>query len=109
MTKEAICKILEMLIIRHGFTFEYQNHTWLPVVHQTSDDYAGIIFLEHWDFNREAMTCTTSITCQARVCRMGGNDSYDDLIRASEQIREAAELMQEVNERALTYTESFGA
>ncbi len=109
MTKEAIKTTLEEIITRYGFSFEYQNHTWLPVVQQTNKDYAGIIFQEHWDFDSEARTCTTSIICQARICQMGGNPDYADMMRAAQQISNAANLMQEVNALALYYTECFGA
>ena len=109
MTKETIKATLEEIIIRHGFTFEYLNHTWLPVVRQTNEDYAGITFQEHWDFNREEMSCTTTITCQSRVCQMGSNPSYMELVNAADQISRAAQLMLEVNTLALSYTEHLGA
>ena len=108
MTKETIRATLEEIITRHGFTFEFMSHTWLPVVRQTNEDYASILFQEHWDFNSEDKSCTATITCQARVCQMGSNPSYLELIHAASQINSAAQLMREVNTLALSFTERFG-
>lgn len=109
MTKEAICKTLEEITAQHGFTCEHSSFSWLPLVRQTSEDYANVIFSDHWDFDLETMTCTIKITAQARVCRMGGNDTYDDLMRAAEQIKKAAYLAQTVNDMGLSYTKSLKA
>ena len=108
MTKEEIKTTMEDIITRYGFSFEYQSHTWLPVVPQNSDDYAGIIFTESWDFDAEAKSCTTSISCQSRVCRMGSTPSVTELLEAADQISRAAQLMEEVNALGLLFTEKFG-
>lgn len=107
MTKEAICKALEEIITQYGFTFTYTGFSWLPMVNQTSEDYAGITFRENWDFDQENRSCTTTITCQGRVCRMGGNDTFDDLMRAADQIKRAAHLAQAVNDMKLAFTEAW--
>ncbi len=107
MTKENICKALEQIITQHGFTYTYTSSSWLPMVNQTNDDYAGITFREHYEFDQEHRSCTITITCQGRVCRMGGNDTFDDLMRAAEQIKNAACLAQLVNDKAMTYTETW--
>ena len=108
MTKEAIKATLEEIITRYGFSFEYYSHTWLPVVTQSNDDYAGINFTESWDFDCDAKTCTTTISCQSRVCRMGSTPSVTELLEAAKQIERAAQLMEEVNALGLTHTERFG-
>ena len=108
MTKEAICKTLEEIITRYGFTYTYSSFSTLPMVDQSSNDCAGILFREHMDLDIEARTCTTSIIAEARVCRMGGSDSYDELLAAADQITRAAELMREVNALGLSHTIHYG-
>ena len=107
MTKEAIKKTLEETLTRNGFAFNYIYCDWLPIVIQSSDDYAGISFMSTMDYDMEAGMLIEKITCQSRVCHINPTATVEELIAAAEQITRAAKVMSEINAMGLAIMTSI--
>ena len=60
---------------------------------------------EKCDWENRKVNVTLRI--QASIATMGGAPSADDLLKAADTIRRAAELVKALENQSLTYTETF--
>ena len=107
MTKEAIKKNIEETLNRNGFTFSYIYCDWLPIVSQSSNDYAGISFMSTMDYDMAAGMLIERITCQSRVCHINPTATVEELMAAADQITRAAKVMSEINAMGMTIMTSI--
>ena len=109
MTKEQA--ILNITRTAQKYGFEMTNNPMggdIPAIRQTSTSYAGFTILADeiaHDFeNRRVERC---IRVQARVCQMNPNADAAELVRASQEIMNAAQVVMELDKLDLSWIEKY--
>lgn len=109
MTKNEIISTLKAAAARHGFLAE--DNTWMrwPYIHETDTHYLNFTITDEYaeDTDWSKREVTVNVRIRASLASMGGNPTPEELIRASEIIREGAALMQELEAMNLSYTETY--
>lgn len=94
----------------HGFNVEQEQKDRLPRITANEDNgYVNIRLLDVIDFPKCDFAkghIAGHIEIRASVSRMGGNPTPEELLNASEQIKEAALLVLELQGSDLAYSET---
>lgn len=108
MTKKEIAEIIESKAAEYGF--EMAEHRLFWATNQTNKSYIRI------DINEKENESKTSwedrkiwmdIEATGSICKMGGNDTPDELLKASDEIARGAKFAAEINGMRLSYIETF--
>lgn len=107
MKKENAMEIIREKANAHGFEFENGNSGWH--IRDGKDHWsAWVNFTIKEDFNwimaERKIVCDISV--QASIAQMGGNPTVEELLKASDIIKRAAELVAELNSMKLSYVEA---
>jgi len=106
--QNEIASAIEDLIWRHHFKATcFDDFGWLPQVERGCDSYMNIMIQERTNFDRESNTLTYTIRAHGSVCQMNPNSDTTELRHAAAEIKRAAELIDAINARELSYTMLF--
>lgn len=102
MTKQEVHEIIKSKAAEYGFIGEESN--WgINGLTIREPDVHTVNFTISEDWNWEARTITLRV--RASIATMGGAPSADELMKAADTIRRAAELVKDLETIDLTYTE----
>jgi len=109
MKKNDIISILKETAAKHGFTTE--EGKWYSYLNITEPDshYLNFTITEEYakDTDWSKREAKILVHIRASLASMGGNPTPDELLKASEIIREGAELVKELEAMNLSYIETF--
>ena len=108
MTKKEIAGIIESKAAEYGFTIERHTMSWSTC--QTRESRIRIDILEkdnsektNWDDHKVWI----DIKASGSICRMGGDDTTEELLQAADEIARGAKFAAEINSMNLSYIETF--
>ena len=109
MTREELKAIIIGKVKEHGFIAEDTTWSRWPYVHEADSHYLNFSIREEYDedtdwVSREAVVY---LRFTASLATMGGNPTPEELIRASNIIRQGAELVRELQKMGLSYIEKY--
>ena len=109
MTKNDIKAIITATAARRGFTAEENSFLRWPNITEPTSHYLNFCITEEYPENTDwsKRSVEVRIRIRASLATMGGNPTPEDLIQASEIIREGAELVKELEAMNLSYTETY--
>ena len=109
MTKNDIKAIITATAARRGFTAEESNWYRWPNITEPDSHYLNFTITEEYpeDTDWSKRSVEVRIRIRASLASMGGNPTLEDLIRASEIIRNGAGLVKELEAMNLSYTETY--
>ena len=107
--EQAIC-IIKKTAERHGFVTCKYTMTRLVEIQEPDDTHYLNFFIQEktsstTDWSKRKVTM--DLHFRASLASMGGEPTPEDLLRASDIIRQGAELVQELEGMGLSYTEEF--
>lgn len=108
MTKQEIAGIIESKGNEYGF--EIERHTMSWSTHQTDKSHVRIDILEKENDGKsdwEGRRIWIDLKATGSICRMGGDDTPEELLQASEEIARGAKFAAEINGMNLSYIETF--
>ena len=109
MTKNDIISTIKETAAKHGFTAEESSWYRWPTITEQGTHYLNFTITDEYaeDTDWSKREAEVQIHIRASLASMGGNPAPEDLIRAAEIIREGALLVQELEAKNLSYTETF--
>ena len=109
MTKNDIKAIITATAARRGFTAEETTFLRWPNITEPDSHYLNFTITEEYpeDTDWSKRSVEVRIRFRASLASMGGTPTPEDLIRASEIIRNGAELVKELEAMSLSYTETY--
>ena len=109
MTKEQAISIIKEAAERRGFTTNIYQWTRFIEISEPDSHYLNFTVMENTapDTDWSKREVTMELHVQASLASMGGNPTPEELIMASEIIRRGAELVMELEDMGLSYTEHF--
>ena len=109
MTKNDIKAIITATAARRGFTAEENSFMHWPNITEPGSHYLNFTITDEYaeDTDWSKREVEVRVRIRASLATMGGNPTPEDLIRASEIIREGAELVKELEAMNLSYTETY--
>ena len=109
MTKNDIKAIITATAARRGFTTEESSWYRWPNIAEPGSHYLNFTITEEYpeDTDWSKRSVEVRIRIRASLASMGGNPTPEDLVRASEIIRNGAELVKELEAMSLSYTETY--
>ena len=95
MTKNDIKAIIAATAARRGFTAEENSFLRWPNITEPDSHYLNFTITDEYakDTDWSKRSVEVRVRIRASLASMGGNPTPEDLIRASEIIREGAELV----------------
>ena len=108
MKKNEIKAIIAETASKYGFIAEESTWASLMMIREQDTHYMNFTITESWakDTDWSKREITMQIHFNASLASMGGNPTPDELIRASEIIRNGAEMVKELEAMNLSYTET---
>ena len=106
MTRQEINNIIKEKAEAYGF--EADTNSRVYGIRQRN--YISIQFFETSDLEKtdwENKIGWMNIEVKASICRMGGETTPEELLTAAEEIKRGAELVRELQELHLSYSEKF--
>ena len=105
MKKEEVIEVIRKMAIEKGFVFVQDNFGWrIRDGESWSESWVNFTAHEDNDWSQIAeRKVTTEITFSASIAQMGGNPTVEELFKAADAIRRAAELVEELNSQKLQY------
>ena len=109
MTKNDIKAIITATAARRGFTAEENSFLRWPNITEPGSHYLNFTITDEYakDTDWSKREVEVRVRIRASLATMGGNPTPEDLIQASEIIREGAELVKELEAMNLSYTETY--
>ena len=108
MTKKEIAEIIESKAAEYGFEIQRYPMGWATC--QTSKSYVRIDINEvenegrsDWDAHRICF----DLKAEGSICKMGGRNTPEELLKASEEIAKGAKFAAEINGMELSYERTF--
>ena len=108
MTKKEIAAIIESKAAEYGF--EIERHTMSWATRQTNKSHVRIDILEKDNREKtdwEEHKVWIDIKASGSICRMGGDDTPEELLEAADEIARGAKFAAEINGMNLSYIETF--
>lgn len=106
MTQIEAESIIQEVAERHGFTVDRYSFNGALYIHENDTHYLNFFILKkNRSVDLEHSMCTYQLVFSASLATMGGNTSPDELLRASEIIRDGAMLVKELNAAKLICSE----
>ena len=107
MTKQDVHEIFKAKAVEHGFTAEETNWGINGLAIRDEDHTVNFSISEDCKGDWENRKMKVSLRIRASIATMGGNPSADDLLKAADTIKRAAELVKSLEAESLSYTEEF--
>ena len=108
MTKKEIAEIIESKAAKYGFEIQRYPMGWATC--QTRESYIRIDIDEmenegksDWDAHRICL----DLKAEGSICKMGGRNTPEKLLKAAEEIAKGAKFVAEINGMELSYTRTF--
>ena len=108
MTKKEIAEIIESKAAEYGFEIEIYPMGW--ATRQTSKSYVRIDINEmenedksDWDAHKICL----DLKAEGSICKMGGRNTPEELLKAAEEIAKGAKFADEINGMELSYERTF--
>ena len=108
MTKKEIAKIIESKAAEYGFDIERYPVGW--ATRQTGESYIRIDINENeneeksdWDAHKICL----DLKAERSICKMGGRNTPEELLKAAEEIAKGAKFANEINGMGLSYERTF--
>ena len=105
MTKQEVQNTIKAKATEYGFIAEETNWGLRGLMIREEAQTVNFTISEKCDWENRKVNVTLRI--QASIATMGGAPSADDLLKAADTIRRAAELVKALENQSLTYTETF--
>ena len=108
MTKKEIAEIIESKAAEYGFEMERYTLCWST--RQTPKSYIRIDIKEKQDNDKTSWKdrrVWLDIEATGSICRMGGDDTPEELLKSAEEIARGAKFAAEINGMNLSYIETF--
>ena len=108
MTKEEIKNIIEAKGAEFGFKMQRNTCGWST--EQTRDSFIRIEILEKDDSEKTSWKdhrVWVNIKAEGSICQMGGHNTAEELLKASEEIARGAKFAEEINNMNLSFIEQF--
>lgn len=108
MTMIEVENIIREAAERHGFTVDHYTFNGALYIHEYDTHYLNfVIHRRTISVDRERNRYSFRLSFSATLATMGGNPTPDELLRASEIIRDGAMLIKELNAAELICTEEL--
>ena len=104
MTKQEVHEIIKAKAMEYGFIVE---ETYWGLMIREEAQTVNFTISEDCDGDWENRKMNVTLRIRASIATMGGAPSADDLLKAADTIRRAAELVKVLENESLTYTETF--
>ena len=108
MTKKGIPEIIESKAAAYGFEIQRYSMGWATC--QTSKSYIRIDIKEmenegksDWDAHKIWL----DLKAEGSICKMGGRNTPEELLKTAEEIAKGAKFAAEINSRGLSYERTF--
>ena len=108
MTKKEITEIIENKAAEYGFEVQRYPMGWATC--QTSKSYIRIDINEmenegksDWDAHKIWL----DLKAEGSICKMGGRNTPEELLKAAEEIAKGAKFAAEINGMELSYERTF--
>ena len=108
MTKKEINEIIESKAAEYGFEIQRYPMGWATC--QTSKSYVRIDINEmenedksDWDAHKICL----DLKAEGSICKMGGRNTPEELLKAAEEIAQGAKFAAEINSMGLSYERTF--
>ena len=108
MTKKEIAEIIESKAAEYGFEIERYPVGW--ATRQTGESYVRIDINEvenevksDWDAHKIWL----DLKAEGSICKMGGRNTPEELLKAAEEIAKGAKFAAEINSMGLSYERTF--
>ena len=108
MTKQDVHETIKAKAAEYGFIAEESN--WGInglVIREDGESTVNFLITEHCDGDWENRKVNITLQVRASIATMGGNPSADELLKAADTIRRAAQLVKALDDENLTYQETF--
>ena len=108
MTKQEIAEIIESKAAKYGFQMRKVSLGWMTP--QGDNTFARV---EIFAKDNSEKTCWeerrvwVDIKAEGSICRMGGNTTPEQLLKAADEITRAARMVEEIQNMNLSYIETF--
>lgn len=103
MTKATVMEIIRETANKHGFEFEQiGNFQQIMDGKDWSKSWVNFTISESAKYDEGVFTVAVKVT--SSIARMGGSPTAGDLRKAAETITRAADLVEELESKELTYT-----
>lgn len=103
MTKATVMEIIRETANKRGFEFEQiGNYQQIMDGNDWSKSWVNFTINEKAEWKDKEITVRVTVT--AATARMGGSQTVADLRKAAETISRAADLVEELESKELTYT-----
>ena len=108
MTKKEIAGIIESKAAEYGLEIERYPVGW--ATRQTRESYIRIDINENEDEEKsdwDAHKICLDLKAEGSICKMGGRNTPEELLKAAEEIAKGAKFAAEINGMELSYTRTF--
>ena len=108
MTKKEIAGIIESKAAEYGFEIERYPIGW--ATRQTRESYIRIDINENEDEEKsdwDAHKIWLDLEAEGSICKMGGRNTPEELLKAAEEIAKGAKFAAEINSMGLSYERTF--
>lgn len=108
MTQIEAENIIQEVAKRYGFSVDRYSFNGALYIHEHDTHYLNFVILKkNRSIDLEHGRYTYQLVFSASLATMGGNMTPDDLLRASETIRDGAMLVKELNAAELICSEAM--
>ena len=108
MTKKEIAEIIESKAAEYGFEIERYPVGW--ATRQTGESYIRIDINENENEDKsdwDAHKISLDLKAEGSICKMGGRNTPEELLKATEEIAKGAKFAAEINGMELSYERRF--
>jgi len=108
MTKKEIAGVIESKAAEYGFKMRETSAGWMS--EQTDNTFARVEIFAKDNSEKtswEDRKIWLDIEAAGSICRMGGNTTPEELLKAADEIAGAAKFTGEINTMGLSYIETF--
>ena len=108
MTKKEIAEIIESKAAEYGFEIERYPVGW--ATRQTRESYIRIDINENEDEEKsdwDAHKICFDLKAEGSVCKMGGRNTPEELLKAADEIARGAKFTAELQSMKLSYERTF--
>ena len=108
MTKQEIAEIINSKATEYGFKLRETSIGWMT--EQTDNTFARVEIFDKTNHEKtrwEDRKVWLDIEAAGSICRMGGNTTPEELLKAADEIARAAKFTAEIESMKLSYIETF--
>ena len=108
MTRKEIAEIIESKAAEYGFEIERYPVGW--ATRQTGESYVRIDINEKENESKsdwDARKICLDLKAEGSICKMGGRNTPEELLKAADEIAKGAKFAAEINGMELSYERTF--